>query len=926
MSGPACAWGFGRLGTAEDVTMATPVKPIRALRTSLFSRDPTRRAHFIHSSNLGTASQRFEAFQGWVVNKGIDLLDPSSLVLGCLLSSDGFATESDLRKAYEACHGAGRWGGAVRIDWLDGARCDARHLSTMTAVALQRVGQWLPFETAQSLLMQQVMGTPYLSALANGSVSAWEQLLKYGVAWLQSSLPPIYYGHVVEAARLSALPRSALAREQQKLALAMTGPDTPREDENARANNSAYARAFEAALLGRPPSALSSGQFIKKLTEALRAPAKGSNTAKHSHVLDALRRLAAEIDHVDEVCALLYLFALDLVENGTRRKAKLAPTTPYDYIQSFAGDFHAESSGLLLAGIDVEPYSKIYNKLLNTSSTVASYRAAGLKGFHLFLRAWWTVPRLPSEIFKVDLDSPVEANMVWPHERMLMGEWLRQAEPTRFTQQLHAALGIAGSAMVRISELRVLRLMNVIDEADHLCIEIARQIRDGREKSSEGRRRVFIREAEAVATIREWRARRFQENASPSDYLFGDPSDPGKLAEVGKMYFWMNRLLKSVTGDDAVSVHTLRHSIASHRFSAISMDEKEYEVNPMDELATEAGHVGGHVTAANYCHLFEAGLRRSLDQGLYHLQLGYAAVSTWTKIPETTLRQRVSRSKVDGLTRGHILMRVVKGAADHIRYPAISQSFLLTTPDNPVQSLQLKPVSYRQVAGVLNDIASGLSVSQASCRQDLKESVINTAIKLVGIFSDRHGEAEAELLDELTLGIKALRDASGRLLGLRPDFSRLSQARWALLPHAIENGDRRMVTEATDYWQRTLCKEHIAVRTGAGWDQFVALLKEARINTSLMALKWSVRPTSESNVVNALALAQATIRVRLGSSLRQVPQSPRAGRPAIWLIIGSDPKQLSQDGSGSSMKGFNCALLSAFVWLTLTENINPEKT
>lgn len=135
-----------------------------------------------------------------------------------------------------------------------------------------------------------------------------------------------------------------------------------------------------------------------------------------------------------------------------------------------------------------------------------------------------------------------------------------------------------------------------------------------------------------------------------------------------------------------------------------------------------------------------------------------------------------------------------------------------------------------------------------------------------------------------------------------------------------------MVTEATDYWQRTLCKEHIAVRTGPGWDQFVTLLKEARINTSLMALKWSVRPTSESNVVNALALAQATIRVRLGSSLRQVPQSPRAGRPAIWLIIGSDPKQLSQDGSGSSMKGFNCALLSAFVWLTLTENINPEKT
>ncbi len=906
--------------------MPTPIKPIRALRTSLFTRDPARRAHFIHSANLGTASQRFEAFQGWVVNKGTDLLNPSSLVLGCLLSFDGVATASDLRKAYKACVDAARWGSAVRIDWLDGARCDARHLSTVTAVALKRVEQWLSFETAQSLLMLQVIGTPYLGALTNGSVSAWDQLLKYGVAWLQSTLPPIYYGHVVEAARLSALPRSALAREQQKLALAMAGSDTPKEDEEAGVNNSAYARAYEAALLGRPPSALSSGQFIKKLIAALRAPAKGSNAVKRIHILDALRRLAAEIDHVDEVCALLFLFSLDLVENGTRRKAKLAPTTPYDYLQSFAADFQIESSGLLLSGIAVAPYSKIYERLLNASSTIASYRAAGLKGFHLFLRAWWTVPRLSSEIFKIELDSQVEANMVWPHEQALLSEWLHLAEPTRFTQQLHTALVIAGSAMVRISELRVLRLMNVIDEANRLCIEVARQISDGREKSSEGRRRVFIREAGAVATIRDWRSRRFQESASPTDYLFGDPSDPAKLSDPGKMYFWMNRLLKAVTGDDAVSVHTLRHSIASHRFLAISLDEKEYEVNPLDELANEAGHVGGHVTTASYCHLFEAGLRRSLDQGLYHLQLDYGAVHSWTKISEATLRQRVSRSKGDGLTRGHVLANVLKATADKLQWSAISQPILLTAPENPLESLQPKPVSYRQVAGVLSDVAFGLSISQSSCRQDLSESVITTAIKLVGSFADRHGGAEAELLDELTLGTKALRDASGRLLGLRPDFSRMSQARWAALPRAIENGDRWMLMEATDYWQRTLCREQIAVRSGPGWDQFVALLKRANINTSLMALKFSATPTSEEAVARALALAQATVRVRLGSSLLQIPQAPRAGRPAIWLIIASDPKQLSKDGSGTSMTGLNCSLLSAYVWLILTEKFNHEKT
>ena len=908
------------------MTMATTVRPIRALKTSLFSRDPTRRAHFIHSSNLGTASQRFEAFQGWVVNKGFACLNPSSLVLGCLLGFDGVATGNDLRKAYEACVDAARWRGAVRIDWPDSARCDARYLSGLTAIATQRVAQWLPFEDAQTFLMCQVIETPLNQLFVDGPVSAWNQLLHYSSAWLQNALPPLYYGHLVEAARLCALPRSALAREQQKLALVNPCLHTPKDEEEARANTSGYERAFEAALLGRPPSALSGGQFIKKLTDALRAPVKGSNAAKRSYILDALRRLSAEINHVDEVCALLYLFSLDLVENGTRRKARLAPNTPHHYIQSFATDFHTESSGLLLAGIDVSLYTNLYEKLLDSSRTISSYRAAGLKGFHLFLRAWWTVPLLPSKIFKSEMDSQVEANLIWPHERILLEQWLSEAEPTRFPGQLQTALSIAGCVMVRISELRVLRLMNVIYESDHICIEIAREICDGTEKSAEGRRRVFIREANVIATIRKWCARRVFEKASPGDYLFGDPSEPGKIADYGKMYFWMNRLLKAVTGDDAVNVHTFRHSIASHRFLGISLDDEEHEVNLLDELANEAGHVGGHITTVNYCHLFEEGLRRSLDQGFDRLQIGYAEVSSWTQISEVSLRQRVSRSQAIGLSREQSLRSAIKQTADAIPLPLIDKSIPLAPADNPLSFLQPKPLSFRQVAGLLSDIASGLSISQASCRQDLDESLVHRAIKLVGTFADRNGETGFELLDALTLGTQALRNSSGQLLGIRPDFPRLSQIRWEALPQAIENGDRWMVGEATDYWLRVLSKGHVAVRPGTGWDQFVALLKTANINTSLMALKYTVAPATEDTVFDALALAQATVRMHLGSSLRQIPQSPRAGRPAIWLIIGSDPNHLTFDGSGNSMTGLHCAMLAGWIWLALTSNINLEKT
>ena len=900
--------------------MAKPDKPPRALKTSLFARDPTRRTHFIHSAHLGTASRRFEAFQNWLLSEGHQTLDQSSLVLGCLLSFDGLATDNDLRGAYAACTRAARWNNGLRIDWLDGPRINARDVSVLTTLALQRVAQWPPFETAQSVLMQHVLCTPLGDAFAKSSVPTWDQLRQDGMAWLQSTLPPIFYGHVSEAERMSALPRTALAREEQKLALKIEAPDSPQD---ANSNDTAYARAFEAAMLGRPPSTLSGGQFLKKLTDALRPPVKGSIATKRSEILQALRLLAAEIDHVDEVSALLYLFALDLVENGTRRKSKLAPTTPYDYVQSFAMDFHAEASGLHLAGIEPKPYSQIYSKLLNATNT-ASYRVAGLKAFHLFLRSWWTVPRLPLGVFGLEIDTPVAANMIWPHERKLLNQWLGEVEPTRFTQQLGTGFAITGHAMVRISELMVLRLMNVIDEGDHLCIEIARKVSDGKEKSSEGRRRVFIKDAEAVAQIRAWRARRVEENASLSDYLFGDPSDPKKLADAGKMYFWMNRLLKTVTGDDSLSVHIQRHSIASHRFVSISLDDRDYEINPIDELANEAGHAGGHVTTVNYCHLFEVGLRWSLDKGLHHLDLDYAAVSAWTQIPATTLRKRVSRSEAGSAARSEILWGSLKEAAEKLQQPAISQSCAVVVPDNPLLALKPKALGYPQVVGLLSDIARGLSIAQTSLRQDVKETIVVEAIKLVGAFADRHGAPEPELGDQLTLGSKALRDGSGGLLGMRPDFFRMAQARWTQLPSAFERGDPWLLAESTDYWQRTLCNEHVAVKPGPGWDKFVELLKEASINTSLMALKWSINPASEADVLATLALAQATVRVKLGSSVKQIQQAPRAGRPSIWLVIGSDAKLLSVDGSGSSMTGLHCALISAHVWLKLTEKLNRE--
>lgn len=893
--------------------MVKPIRPSRVLKTSHFKRDPSHRIHFIQSANIGTACQRFEYLQTVIIEKGLEELDSSSLVLGCLLAFDGLSTENNLQGAYTACASAIRWHGEPRIDWLDGPRINARHLSSLTTLALGRVSQWEPFEQAKDHLLQYLERSPFGQAIKDHSETPWNLLLSDSMAWLQAALPPVLFGHVSGAAPLSALPRSALARDQMKLALKIEPSESPTEPE---ASNTAYARAFEAVMLGQPSSTLAGNQFIKKIIVALTPPSVGARATKRARILEQLRLLAAEIDRADEVSALLYLFALDLVDNGTRRKSDLAPTTPYDYVQSFAIDFHAAASGLRLTGIDTETYTDIFRGLLHASKANASYRVAGLKAFHLFLRAWWSVPRLPADVFKVEIDARVHANMVWPHEQVRLRQWFADVDATRFTHQLHCALEIASNAMVRIRELLVLRLMNVIDEGEHLVIEVAREIRDGKEKSSEGRRRVFIHDTRAVELIRSWLARRLQEQAGPTEYLFGDPSDPATLAHSGTMYFWLNRLLKSATGDDSISLHCLRRSIASPRLAFILESDDEHEINPLDTLANEAGHVGGHVTAANYCHLFESGLRRALDTGLLQLLQHYDAVSAWSGIASSTLRQRVRRGRMAS-SHAATLACALKEAAGKVVLPDVSAGCAFDEPPNPLKQLRTKSLGYTQILGALSDVARGLSISQTSLRQDLSEELVTQALVQVGEFADRHGAPELEMPDLLTLGMKSLRDASGELLGLRPDFARTSHSRWILLMRAIQRCDGTTLTGAVQYWQRALSGKHLAVRPGAGWDQFITLLSRSSINTSQVALKFSCSDNSNRNIEATVALAQATLHLHLGRTAREYAQTPRAGRPPIWVVIGSDVTLLDKDGSANSMVGLHCCMLAAYVWLYL---------
>lgn len=887
-----------------------------SLKHSLFTPDPSWRMHFLHPQILGSSIQQFEEFQHWLTSAGVQDLRPPSLTLACLIAFDGIATDTELQAAYAACQHARRCETAARLNWEIGRRTDARHISVWTTLALARMQECEPYVSAREHLLNVLSARALKISIASTADSVWEHLLKTAMGWLQIHLPPVLYGHVSGASPLSALPHSALARAYtgQALAPAVAGTAT----ENS-ALTLVCERAFEAALLGQPASIRSGSAFIRQLLAALRPPTKGSNTSKREEILRRLHSLAISLDAADEACAILYAFALDLVENGTKRKKSLAPTTPSDYLNALADDFHVALDGVRLYGIDETAYTEVFHKLVSRGSTMGSARIAALKAVHQFLRAWWQVPPLPTDLLQVEVEANIRANLVWPHEKERLREWLAvDSQASRIAAQLGAALEIVGDAPVRIGELLVLRIGNVLDEKSHLVVEIARELRDGREKSREGRRRVMVCDTTAMATVRTWLARRAAELATHEDYLFGQPDRPTELAHSGKMYFWLNRLLKTVTGDESISLHAFRHSYASQRLAAMLLQENDDEVNPLDRLANEMGHIGGHVTAVNYCHLHETGFRHAIDLALTRLHLDYAGTSAWTELAPDTLRQRASRATKRGGSAAEMLRASLRDAATRVHLPPISASIAMAMPASPLPSAQPRALTYAQVVSVLRETAAGLSAKQVSLRQGVSEPQVVLIVEAVGDFAERHVKASTSMLDSHSHGAQALRDSSSRLLGVRADFDRLSQRRWRQLTEAIGKVDLPRLQRAVDYWERAAHGRHLAVRSGSGWDSFIWLLADSGINRSLMSIHWSSSEKRLNEIHETLARAQVSVRYRLGTSLAQVRHTHRYGRPLLWLVVSSDARKSNANGSAHSITGLHGAFLAAWTWLRVS--------
>jgi integrase len=858
-------------------------------------------------------------------------LGSAARILGLLIVEACVLQLPDLEPAYLAARSAFRTPEGVFIEWEGGTTegTERRAIGVFLQLLLNDTGNEMSFSEAHREL-EAWLTARYLGVrdpLVKTSSIQW--LLSQVQAFARLALPNAIFLHVAGMVPFALLPRRCLARQSTGLAIQEPLAISPQP----KVTDRTFDRALDAALLGQPASFLSAPAFIRRVLSALRPPANGSIASKRRSIAIGLCALEAELDGQCTAAQILLAFAIDLHENGTAQSPILAPTTPYDYTNAVAMLFLGEFSDIRFERLDVEDFSKRFAQLLSASTSPK--HAAGCQALYQFLRRWDLVPKFVRPMdYETDLApvaTAIHANLIHRHELDMLFDWLDSAELSRLHQSARCALAVLEAIPLRVGELLSLRLDGIRTVDGGIEVDVAPRLSDPRLKSRESRRRALIATDRGIKIVGDWLQRRFEEEDSlqaQAGYLFGDPNLPGSVYRPTALTRLLNSLLKAVSGDSLVSIHTLRHTWATRSISNALLSLVDDEVNALDNIATQMGHADVSTTLTRYFHAPEGVVQAHWDRALSSLvPMSSSDLEYWTNVPAATWRQRFRRGSVP-LAEAAVSARsaanysrnfsgqALKAIASQVPFSGPERGILMGYRCIPFLGQQPIPIDFTMVLGALTDLALGLNTHQVALRQQVTNEdlirilaeVANASNVLTGSWRP-HTRSVARCLEMLM-------DSSGSALGIRPDFSRLLQPRWRPLRRWLErHWQEPMAHCATSYWLSHVRGGCVTVDLGAL--EFLRIFPEAGCNSALAQLH--VNGSLESlSTQNRLAFHSVEVLFYevFGQAFTRHFLAPRRGRPLFQFVFGAPSANSSQsrkNGAAQSLAGLHCLMLVTLI-------------
>lgn len=812
-------------------------------------------------TNFSYRVRRFSLLQQFVAQR---IKNGHHFVGACLVCFDAVIGDHAFDAATKALSNIYRFEGAVAIEWQESPvnRIERRFLSHMTCLALETLPRLLnsPCPIDHTLLLEQVLQE---SQLYCNSGPLRQEMWADALCWSFKHLPMPLWSHISGVQQLYALPRTALARKATQKIEALQ-PQTQFEPKFLPSALDAFFSA---------PDKKGSAALINRLHQIM-GRTKGLIESEQRKLW--IKKIATQIESAsdsDSMSCLILAWALHVIENGTPRKDSAAVSTMQRYIRAAAKllwESFPSKDDKLPQDMTSSDLSESYKKILNTVRSGERHVVkAALNSWHHFLIEEFDAPRLSTNIFAGEDDLAVDAQIIWPHERVRAASLLQQhSADDRFGQACSVFFAIACHGAFRQDEIARLRLANVVVGGAWVDIEIIASVLHGRLKTTASQRRVRITDEQACEVIRQWRQQRLneipqhKESESPglderlrlSNLLFGkDSSEPTKIERRNEMLRLINRALKLATGNPNASLHWLRHTFISEASVLVFNSTNLMSRNRFWEIGNSAGHSSAITTLTSYSHMYEASLRIQLNCALNKsITWSSACAARILGIPASTLRKKKQRCNQNVESLESIVHDALHRHAQLIPIPSVDHSLDLKNYETVTLNWATPKFSIETLMSILEELGqkdsaqSHFSISlkyqiDIGKIQGIQEAAIFVCSKIIekNTFSVYFEDGRNSRNNNL----KRLKSLDYLLLILRIDLKRRNQEKYnSLKKYLIEDIflDDRKIKKLMQAWLTAYRGGYISLENNEASEKIIDFLSEAKIPYEFLQVKTSM--------------------------------------------------------------------------------------
>jgi len=885
--------------------------------TPRFRKDRLGRIRFRPQALSSHGAARVRLIQEAILNGIMDDENVRVQIAAHLLCFEGILLQADLSAAIKNWPSIFKWDGHHVLEWTraDG-RQDRRFLSALSA-GMAACDPGALSDRDFTAVTQHLARVLYSDPSAD-----WSRLFTDLQAYYLEALPGYLFAHVTALLPMTALPRSALARLETGLALV--------DDMVAAlaASEAALGNALEAFLSG--PAESSSAWLVDRILKICHEHSRRDNPQDKINMLKAFLDLTLQPLTADAISMLILSWAIDMAEAGTVAERNPRPRTIAKYLRLIAHMLREHFLGKDLVTLEMEAFHASYLEIIKgTSEGSRGNCISALKSWHAFLVNWVGVAPLEEKLAADDVAIIPAANILCAHELARIHAWLdHSCLDERMREQLHLSLHVSSAIRLRASELFHLRMRNIVDHGDVIEVEVAPMIRDGRPKSTSSRRCVVLNDPVAASGLRRWVGRRRIESAMDEDLLLGDPQSPDRVYRLGQLYVLLNRLLRDSSGERDISFHTLSHTWASNRYlQAMMGPARLIDVNPLEVIARDAGHLSSRTTLFHYIHTYGEPLLNALQNELSHLSLTSAVAARWSGVRADTLRQRVHALQKHNLEVywEAIWRRPMQGIER-----TAATGLTLCMPAIPSYLMRATALRFDAVLGAVKDVCEGLPSNAVMARNGLSEDQLALL---------------RESLSAHVARLRLIRSRQGRRVsGVGPyaeqnscqgagtsgiDFRRISQTKWDAVRQAIgSHGNDDDLVRVISAWAESFDRGYLDLKCPEGASGLFRFISRCAIPTTHLAIAVGrgdpARPTLDEQRVEA-SLASLFERYFSLPPMLDIRKSRRS-RPNYFLIWSGRPLRSGHElpVASTSLGGFHALMLVTGVFTDMRRAANKE--